>query len=120
MSEGADRVFLIPATVDRAEALALTAVQINKDAGDEWISPQVADAAVDNPLLLFESVHIAVANLLLHDPARLQHLLYRFDVAERDALHVFSGAREYHAELLTQMLVQQALRKVLYRLHYRG
>lgn len=120
MSESADRVFLIPATVNRAEALALTALQINKDAGDVWISPQVAKSAVDSPTMLFESVHLAVANLLLNDPARLQNLLYRFDVAERDALQVFSGAREYHAEMLTQMLVQQALRKVLYRLHYLG
>jgi hypothetical protein len=120
MSEGARREMLIPASVNRAEALALTAAQINKDAGDDWISRSVAAEAVAYPERLFEVVLEAVEHLLLHDSARLQQLLYRFDVAERDALHIFSGAREHHAELLTQLLVQQALRKVLYRLHYRG
>ncbi len=120
MSESTDRQITIPASVNRVEALALTVSQINKDAGAVWILPQDAEAAIANPLRLFESVYAAVADLLLHDPARLQHLLYRFDVAERDALHVFSLAREHHAELLTQLLVHQALRKVLYRLHYRG
>lgn len=119
MSQEGQGVLVIPAKVDRTEALMMTAAQINKDAGETWVSQAVAEASLSEPEQLFMAVNSAVSQLLLTNPVRLQQLLYRFDVAERDATLIFAEAREFHAELLSRQLVQQALRKVLYRLHYR-
>ncbi len=102
-----------------AEVLRETALQLNKDAGDDWVVlplPTSMDLAVSG---MERMVRLAVLDLLERNPAHLASLFYRFDLNERKVSEAFAaGLPDTIAEDLAVLILRRSLQKVLFRRLY--
>lgn len=121
MSELEPTGWPVPEGEEASEMLRLTAIQLNKDAGDDWVPlplPEDIDAAVSG---MERMVRLAVLDLLERNPNQLATLFYRFDLSEIKVNRAFSaGEPEVIADQFTVLILRRSLQKVLFRKHYRS
>lgn len=120
MNELQGNAWLAPQEIQPADVLHAVVVQLNKDAGDNWVAlplPDVLGHAVSG---MERMVQIAVLDLMERDPGRLTSLFYRFDLNERKVTQAFAlGLPDAIADQLAVLMLRRSLQKVLFRRLYR-
>lgn len=120
MSEVQRNSWLGPNEMQAADVLHDAAVQLNKDAGDDWVVlplPNDMEVAVSG---MERMVRLAVLDLLERNPAHLASLFYRFDLNERKVNQAFAaGLPDAIADALAVLMLRRSLQKVLYRRIYK-
>lgn len=107
----------LSADLDPDHVLQLTVDQLNKDAGEVWVTFRPIRADEPSLQAIASEVKKGAHHLLHRDRWRLQQVLYRFDIAEAHTRLVLQEPdSEVRSSLLAQFLFDRALSKVLLRL----
>lgn len=110
----------IEAFRNRAEIIRLTAEQVIKDFalfGVEIIFTGNLINAYDE---LFEQLNESLVVLLNSDYSKLLSLLYHIDINEKDLNNRLASMSEEPSEIITEMILERELKKVIIRKYYKG
>lgn len=105
--------------LDSLELLDDTAKQIIKDFGIEGIDIRFSGDPDSAYIELFSQIEPHVLRLLWDDVRKLQQLLYRIDLSERQVTEALKGAPgKTPPAMLTDLIIKRELQKVVIRRFY--
>ena len=105
---------------NQTEIIRLTAEQVMKDFALFGLEITFSGNVINAYDELFEQLNLCLVDLLNSDYRRLLSLLYHIDISEKEMnkkLKSFSGEP---SEIITEMILERELKKVLIRKFYRG
>ncbi len=105
---------------NQVEIIRLTAKQVIKDFnifGLEISFPSNIINAYDE---LFEQLNSCIIDLLSSDYRKLLSLLYHIDISEKELSQKLKYMTEISSELITEMILERELKKVIIRKYYKG
>jgi hypothetical protein len=105
---------------NQAEIIRLTADQVIKDFGLFGLEISFSGNIINAYNELFEQLNSCILLLLANDYGKLLSLLYHIDISEKEMNRKLSGVSQEQPEIITGMILDRELKKVIIRKYYKG
>ncbi len=105
---------------NQTEIIRLTAEQVIKDFALFGLEIRFSGNVLNAYDELFEQLNSCLVDLLNSDYRRLLSLLYHIDISEKEMNKKLKSFSEEPSEVITGMILERELKKVLIRKFYRG
>jgi metal-responsive CopG/Arc/MetJ family transcriptional regulator len=105
---------------NRSEIIRLTAEQVIKDFALFGMEIHFSGNIITAYDELFEQLNSCMVELLSSDYRRLLSLLYHIDISEKEMNKKFANVAIDHSEIMTEMIIERELKKVIIRKFYKG
>ncbi len=105
---------------NQTEIIRLTAEQVIKDFSLFGLEITFSGNVINAYDELFEQLNSCLVDLLNSDYRRLLSLLYHIDISEKEMNKKLKSFSKEPSEIITEMILERELKKVLIRKFYRG
>ena len=105
---------------NKSEIIRLTAEQVIKDFALFGMEIHFSGNLITAYDELFEQLNSCMVELLSSDYRRLLSLLYHIDISEKEMNKKFANVAADHSEIMTELILERELKKVIIRKFYKG
>jgi hypothetical protein len=105
---------------NHTEIIRLTAEQVIKDFALFGLEIGFSGDIINAYDELFEQLNSCLVDLLNSDYRRLLSLLYHIDISEKEMNKKLTSNADEPSEIITEMILERELKKVIIRKYYRG
>ena len=105
---------------NQVEIIRLTAEQVIKDFALFGLEISFSGNVINAYNELFEQLNASIADLLVSDYSKFISLLYHIDISENQLRRRLDSITDLTPGIITEMVLDRELKKVIIRRYYRG